>query len=59
MVLESDETRAGFSKEEQELDLQIVKTFILRPEGHKADPTSFGRALRHSNLMKEPEELCF
>lgn len=53
VVLESDDTRAGFSKEEQGVDLQMVKTFILRPEGHRAAPTGFGLALRSPNLMEE------
>lgn len=59
MVLESDETRAGFSKEEQGADLQMVKTFILRPEGPRAAPTGFRLALRSPNLMKEHKELRF
>lgn len=59
MVLQSDENRAEFLKEEQRVDLQMVKTFILRPEGPREVPTSFGLALRSPNLMKKHEELQF
>lgn len=59
MVLESDEIQAGFSKEGQGVDLQMGKTFILRPEGPRAAPTGLGLALRSPNLMKDHEELQF
>jgi len=59
MVLESDETRAGFSREEQGAYLQIIKTFILKSEGHRVASTSFGLALRKPNLTEEREELQF
>lgn len=45
MVLESDEARAGFSKEKQEVDLKMVKAFILRPEGPRAAPVDLGLTL--------------
>lgn len=46
MVLESDEARAGFSKEKQEVDLKMVKAFILRSQGPGAAPTDLRLTLR-------------
>lgn len=51
MVLESDEVRAGFSKK-QEVDLKMVKAFMLRSQGLRAASTDFRPALRSPDLMK-------
>lgn len=52
MVLESDEARAGFSKEKQEVDLKMVKAFILSSQEPRAASTDLRLTLRSPNLMK-------